>query len=757
MADVFISYARQDETIARRVAQGLQAAGLDVWWDADLPAHRSYSEIIERNLEEAKAVVVLWSKNAAASQWVRAESDFARDAGKLVQAQVDGKLPPMPFNQIQCADLRRWHGGESHSGWTKLKDSIDALVSGEERPHSASRRPRLWDRVALSWPFVALIPLLVAAGIYLRAFGVPWERHKPVLAVLPFKSLNPRDDVLVAGIWEDTRTAVGRNPQLTVLGPNSAQNLADNGEVAARKAADYLLEASVRTDGDRIRVSTELIRSEDGEQLWSQNFDRKLGDVFALQLEIASEIEGHIRGRLAKKGGKVPEHIATSGEVYALYSDARVRLRSRGLTEEALALHELEQIVKLDPNFAPAWASLARVLKQLPPQRLTNSDVSPGNSEAYARKAIELAPNLGAAHLALATVLDLKGPVATAEVERAVELDPNDYEAFNALGSVYEQAGDRKSALEAFTRASEIDPFYWPPALNKLQIFQEMGDQAGARRFLEHENRIGANFVAEFVTMDQAMRRGDIARSANIGLKYWNSQRPEARTLIIYGLSDALEQLGYDDLAIKVLQPPDFVSFLDRKDPKGLDMLEARHINVRAFFQSDPLTEHAGRIYLLSGRSKRLADLYLSMNLSPQEFFRLSNSQNPDHFLNLGPIVAIALKQSGHVKEAESLIVLAEKAASDQLRTGPSGAAQLARVYALEGRKDDALRFLSSAVSRNWLPPPPMLPIDLDDDPAFVSLKNDPRFRMLRQKILDTIAQQRLRVDQRLLAQLRAS
>ena len=61
MADVFISYARADEAVARRVAKALQSAGLDVWWDADLPAHRAYSEVIERNLADAKAVVVLWS------------------------------------------------------------------------------------------------------------------------------------------------------------------------------------------------------------------------------------------------------------------------------------------------------------------------------------------------------------------------------------------------------------------------------------------------------------------------------------------------------------------------------------------------------------------------------------------------------------------------------------------------------------------------------------------------------------------------
>ncbi|HEY7005493.1 MAG TPA: TIR domain-containing protein, partial [Sphingomicrobium sp.] len=250
MADVFISYARADEAVARRVAKALEAAGLSTWWDADLPAHRAYSDVIERNLAEAKAVVVLWSKTAAASQWVRAEADFARNGGKLVQAQVDGTLPPMPFNQIQCADLRGWRGSTKHKGWAKLQASVQALVLGEEIPKPGRAPPGLWARLRpYRWPVAALLALVLAAGIYLYVFGTPGEERRPVLAVLPFRSLDAQDESLVAGMWEDTRTAVGRNPQLVVLGPNTAQRLAEKGEGATRRAADYLLEASVRTAG----------------------------------------------------------------------------------------------------------------------------------------------------------------------------------------------------------------------------------------------------------------------------------------------------------------------------------------------------------------------------------------------------------------------------------------------------------------------------------------------------------------------------
>ena len=128
MADVFISYARPDEPHSRRVAETLRAVGFHVWRDDELPAHRLYAEVIEERLKSANCVIVLWSAEAAKSQWVRAEADIARAAGTLVQATLDGTIPPLPFNQIQCADLSEWSGDTGAHGWCKLLASAQALV-----------------------------------------------------------------------------------------------------------------------------------------------------------------------------------------------------------------------------------------------------------------------------------------------------------------------------------------------------------------------------------------------------------------------------------------------------------------------------------------------------------------------------------------------------------------------------------------------------------------------------------------------------
>jgi len=102
-----------------------------VWFDRDLPAHRAYSDVISTELESASAVLVLWSKASVESQWVRSEANRARELGKLVQARLDNARLPMPFDQIQCADLTGWRRATTNAGWTQVSRSIDSFLGNE--------------------------------------------------------------------------------------------------------------------------------------------------------------------------------------------------------------------------------------------------------------------------------------------------------------------------------------------------------------------------------------------------------------------------------------------------------------------------------------------------------------------------------------------------------------------------------------------------------------------------------------------------
>ena len=145
MVDVFISYSRTDLAAVTRLAQMVEAEGYDVWWDADLPPHLSYGDVITAKIGMAKAAIVVWSKDSAASEWVRAEADMARNQKKLVQTALDNVMPPLPFNQIQYAEIGDWHGEADHPGWRKVKVSLAELCGrepAEPRPATGSRRAR---------------------------------------------------------------------------------------------------------------------------------------------------------------------------------------------------------------------------------------------------------------------------------------------------------------------------------------------------------------------------------------------------------------------------------------------------------------------------------------------------------------------------------------------------------------------------------------------------------------------------------------
>lgn len=131
MVDVFISYSRDNKARVAGIAAAVAAAGYDVWWDAELPPHRSYGDVITEKIGSAKAAIVVWSRASAASEWVRAEADVARNQKKLVQTAIDDVMPPLPFNQIQCADLSDWNGDSAHGGWRKVLMSLEELCGRE--------------------------------------------------------------------------------------------------------------------------------------------------------------------------------------------------------------------------------------------------------------------------------------------------------------------------------------------------------------------------------------------------------------------------------------------------------------------------------------------------------------------------------------------------------------------------------------------------------------------------------------------------
>lgn len=142
MADVFVSYASAEKDKARLVAESLEAAGFSVWWDRALKPGETFDKVIQREIEQAKAIVVIWTKTSVDSQWVREEADVGRQRDALVPLLMDDVAPPIGFGRVQAAHLHEWTGDPKHPDWVEVVESVQRLVGRAATPLFARRRPQ---------------------------------------------------------------------------------------------------------------------------------------------------------------------------------------------------------------------------------------------------------------------------------------------------------------------------------------------------------------------------------------------------------------------------------------------------------------------------------------------------------------------------------------------------------------------------------------------------------------------------------------
>jgi adenylate cyclase len=433
MADIFVSYGRSTETQAHQVAEALRVAGYSVWRDDELPAHRSYSDVIEERLRAAKAVVVVWSAEAARSQWVRAEADIAREAGTLVQVTVDGALPPLPFNQIQCADLAGWSGDTTAAGWQKVESSIALLVgSTAQSEASAEQKAAPARRVAI--------------------------------CVLPFINMSgdAEQEYFSDGISEDIITDLSKVSALSVVARNTAFNFKgqklDLGQLSRELKVTHVLEGSVRKSGDRVRINAQLIDGEAGDHVWADRYDRDLTDIFAIQDEISKAIVSALRLKLLPKEKKAIEHRGTSSvEAYNLYLMARQHWISGNdgdIRRDEIVVRISRQATEIDPNYAKAWALSALAQAEM---RFRHS--RPEDALASAERALELDPNQAEALSVKARYLadeDGNFGAADRQVEMALRLDPESWEVNKEAARLLYRRGKMREAIPYLEKAASL-------------------------------------------------------------------------------------------------------------------------------------------------------------------------------------------------------------------------------------------------------------------------------------------------------------
>ena len=428
MSDVFVSYARSTEEQARQVEHALRDSGYAVWRDAELPAHGTYADVIEERLKSAKAVVVLWSAEAAKSQWVRAEADAGRELGTLVQASVDGTVPPIPFNQIQCADLKGWNGKDDCAGWRKLKSSIESLAG----PAKAARPGRASAR-------------------------------RLSVCVLPFQNMSgdAEQEYFSDGISEDITTDLSKISALEVIARNTAFTFkgqsVDVCEVSRKLGVSHVLEGSVRKAGNRVRITAQLIDGASGGHVWAERFDRDLTDIFEIQDEISKAIVAALKLNLLPEEKKAIEQRGTTNvEAYKLYLLARqywVTGNHGDMRREERVMRICKRAVEIDPYYAQAWALLAIAQSNL--RYGFDCQVEDGFAAAHA--ALSIDPTIAEAYCAMARRLDESGrpAEADAEMEKALRLAPDSWEVNKEAGRLARLRQDFARARMHYEKAVE--------------------------------------------------------------------------------------------------------------------------------------------------------------------------------------------------------------------------------------------------------------------------------------------------------------
>jgi tetratricopeptide (TPR) repeat protein len=244
--------------------------------------------------------------------------------------------------------------------------------------------------------------------------------------------------------------------------------------------ARYLIEGSVRKAGDRVRITAQLVQADNGANVWTENYDRQLTDVFATQEDIAQAIAASLRVPLGlKQGENLVNNRSIDPESYQQYLRARALVRARGSPLEPGPLAEaarlLESVVVRNAAYAPAWALLAQAYGYTPIYTADTGiveelrrvvDASFPRAEAAARRAIELDPNGSDGYMSLALAQQMRGKFLEAEESalKALALDPNNADALNQYSYQLEEVGRLKEGLALRQKLQALEPFV--PAFN---------------------------------------------------------------------------------------------------------------------------------------------------------------------------------------------------------------------------------------------------------------------------------------------------
>jgi hypothetical protein len=490
MAGVFLSYDRDDTDRARHFAHALEKAGHSVWWDLHVRGGAQFSKVIEEALKAADAVVVLWSKNAIESPWVRDEAAAGRDSGRLVPVTIDGTEPPLGFRQFQTLDLSRWKGRGNPDALKVLLNDIAAMEvdSGDKDfghiPTGTKPGPRFPSEDWKSGKRVLFVGLVVLAILVLGSAGY-WFSSK--------QNPGSTDVAVIAGDQQAVSQQMARDVlvKLSVLQGNAAMNLNLIADPAATRNADFRLSVTGAQNGGQANGAIALISSKNT-VLWSKEISQPNGSTNAIEESLAfagARALGCAVEEASGQYGRLPEQLRRT------YLNACAALGEAGWDNRTL-LPQLKQVTTEAPHFRPAWAKLVTAQSDY----LSSLDLNTENAEARAARndlqhliaeARKVDPLMAEASLAeLSLDPDMPLDRAIALVDRAKEQAPQNPLVLRARSQLLQNVGRMSESVNDIQQAAQLDPLspYTRSDLIGTLLYAGKIDQARAQ--LAEANRI---------------------------------------------------------------------------------------------------------------------------------------------------------------------------------------------------------------------------------------------------------------------------
>ncbi len=505
---VFLSYASQDAEAATRICEALRAVGVDVWLDQSaLRGGDAWDSQIKKQIHDCALFIPVISANTN----VRTEGYFRREwnlaARRLLDMAHDSAfLVPVVIDETRETDARvpeefvhvhwtRLPGGETSPAFAQrvrqLLDMHGAPVSDLQtaaRPGGAPYGEAGNKRTRVAAIAIASVAAALAIGWGIREWGTR-DEAKPSddlplataelpahsVAVLPFENRGGSEGsgVLAEGIPETVLHQLGLLPGLTVIARGSSFAFRDAGEdlrVIGRKLnVRYLLEGSVQAAGTRLRVTSRLVDAQTGVAVWSEQFDPKLEDLFAVQDEIALAVARAMKLTLDAASERATGTRASATKNYDAYFEflrGRALLASVRMSDVPAAIDALTSAIRHDPTFSSPYVLLARA-KALQAEQEEVGE----RTERWERKmaiamglvneAIALDPRSGEAYIERGYLdLHVVGVAeADADMRRGIELAPNLARGYEGLASVlFQSVARRREALEMLEKARKLDP-----------------------------------------------------------------------------------------------------------------------------------------------------------------------------------------------------------------------------------------------------------------------------------------------------------